>query len=205
MKSQTSSAHPLLYQINTRVWLTELSRAWIASDAGRHPRCRTRSLGQAGLRLDLVLERLADGSPPGKQISRANPEWRREFQETLPDLREDDIAGSGFAITGYTVHPRTGRRCGVGPASRTTQKTRPEADARLRSQSHGAGSSLGRGTPRVLHLPAPSSTWPGRRRTTPGSSAKPATCCWRTAAIPISPAGPTRCSSTTAIPPRKRR
>ena len=25
MKSQTSSAHPLLYQINTRVWLTELS------------------------------------------------------------------------------------------------------------------------------------------------------------------------------------
>ncbi len=25
-------------------------------------------------------------------------------QETLPDLREEDIAGSGFAITGYTVH-----------------------------------------------------------------------------------------------------
>src|SRR5262249_51185137 len=27
-----------------------------------------------------------------------------EFHETLPDLRDDDIPGSGFAITGYTVH-----------------------------------------------------------------------------------------------------
>ena len=35
-------------------------------------------------------------------------EWRREFQETLPDLREEDIAGSGFAITDYTVHSALG-------------------------------------------------------------------------------------------------
>ena len=43
-----------------------------------------------------------------QQVSRSNPEWRREFQETLPDLREEDIAGSGFAITGYTVHENLG-------------------------------------------------------------------------------------------------
>ena len=42
--------------------------------------------------------------PAGQRVSRANHEWRREFQDTLPDLREEDIAGSGFAITGYTVH-----------------------------------------------------------------------------------------------------
>ena len=41
-------------------------------------------------------------------MSRANHEWRREFEDTLPDLREEDIAGSGFAITGYTVHPGLG-------------------------------------------------------------------------------------------------
>jgi glycosidase len=46
--------------------------------------------------------------PAAQRISRANPGWRHEFQETLPDLREDDIAGSGFAITGYTVHPGLG-------------------------------------------------------------------------------------------------
>ena len=44
----------------------------------------------------------------GQQVSRRNPEWRREFEETLPDLREDDIAGSGFAITAYTVHHNLG-------------------------------------------------------------------------------------------------
>ena len=30
--------------------------------------------------------------------------WRREFAETLPDLSDEDIGGSGFAIQGYTVH-----------------------------------------------------------------------------------------------------
>ncbi len=44
----------------------------------------------------------------GQRISRSNPEWRREFQETLPDLCEEDIPGSGFAITGYTVHSNLG-------------------------------------------------------------------------------------------------
>ena len=34
--------------------------------------------------------------PAGQRVSRTNPEWRREFQETLPDLREEDIAGFGF-------------------------------------------------------------------------------------------------------------
>ena len=46
--------------------------------------------------------------PAGQQVSRSNPEWREEFQHTLPDLREEDIAGSGFAITGYTVHQALG-------------------------------------------------------------------------------------------------
>jgi glycosidase len=43
-----------------------------------------------------------------QQVSRSNPEWRKEFQETLPDLREEDIPGSGFAITGYNVHANLG-------------------------------------------------------------------------------------------------
>ena len=65
---------------------------------------------------DSELDRLADlgfdwvwflsvwqTGPAGQRVSRTNPEWRKEFQETLPDLREDDIPGSGLAITGYTV------------------------------------------------------------------------------------------------------
>jgi hypothetical protein len=44
----------------------------------------------------------------GQRVSRSHPEWRREFQATLPDLCEEDIAGSGFAITSYTVHQALG-------------------------------------------------------------------------------------------------
>jgi glycosidase len=43
-----------------------------------------------------------------QQVSRGNPGWRREFHETLPDLCDEDIPGSGFAITGYHVHSALG-------------------------------------------------------------------------------------------------
>ena len=44
----------------------------------------------------------------GRHVSRNDPEWRKEFHETLPDLCDEDIPGSGFAITGYSVHPSLG-------------------------------------------------------------------------------------------------
>jgi glycosidase len=104
----SASRYPLLYQINTRVWLTELS--------GKLGRSATLD----DIR-DADLDRLVEmgfdwvwflsvwqTGPGAQQVSRTNAEWRREFQETLPDLREQDIPGSGFAITGYTVHQSLG-------------------------------------------------------------------------------------------------
>ncbi|MGD0583850.1 MAG: alpha-amylase family glycosyl hydrolase [Bacteroidales bacterium] len=44
----------------------------------------------------------------GQRASRENQGWRKEFLETLPDLVEADIAGSGFAITSYNVHEHMG-------------------------------------------------------------------------------------------------
>jgi len=100
--------YPSLCQINTRVWLTELSRKL----------GRTATLDDIP---DAELDRLAhmgfdwvwflsvwQTGPTAQNVSRSNHEWRKEFQETLPDLREEDIAGSGFAITGYTVHSNLG-------------------------------------------------------------------------------------------------
>ena len=40
--------------------------------------------------------------PTVQAISRSNLQWGREFAATLPDLRVEDIAGSGFAIQGYS-------------------------------------------------------------------------------------------------------
>jgi glycosidase len=100
--------YPALFQINTRVWLTELGRTLrrpatlddISDAALDH-------LAEQGFDWVWFLSVWQTGLA-GQQVSRRNPEWRKEFQETLLDLQEDDIAGSGFAITGYTVHRQLG-------------------------------------------------------------------------------------------------
>ena len=100
--------YPTLYQINTRVWLTELSRG-----LGRPatlddiPDAELDRLAHLGFDWIWMLSVWQTGAA-GQRVSRSNPEWRKEFEETLPDLREEDIAGSGFAITGYTVHQSLG-------------------------------------------------------------------------------------------------
>src|SRR5215831_21058949 len=100
--------YPSLYQINTRVWLTELSRTL----------GRTATLDDIpDTSLDLVAARGFDWvwmlsvwqtGEASRQVSLRNVEWRREFQETLPDLSDADISGSGFAITAYKTHEALG-------------------------------------------------------------------------------------------------
>jgi glycosidase len=100
--------YPSLYQINTRVWLTELSRGLgRAATLDDIPDAELDRLARMGFDWIWMLSVWQTGLV-GQQISRSNPEWRKEFQATLPDLCEADIAGSGFAITGYTVHSQMG-------------------------------------------------------------------------------------------------
>jgi hypothetical protein len=100
--------YPSLYQINTRVWLTAISKS-----LGRRatldevPDEELDRLAARGFDWLWLLSVWCTG-PAAQAISRTRPEWRREFEQTLPDLRDDDIAGSGFAITGCTVHPDLG-------------------------------------------------------------------------------------------------
>ena len=100
--------YPSLYQINTRVWLTELSRALRRpATLDDIPDADLDRLAAMGFDWVWFLSVWQTG-PAGQQVSRRNHEWRQEFEATLPDLREEDIAGSGFAITGYTVHQALG-------------------------------------------------------------------------------------------------
>jgi hypothetical protein len=97
-----------LYQINTRVWLTDLSRT-----LGRPatlddiPDAELDRWAEWGFDWIWLLSVWQTG-PAGQLVSRSNPDWRPGFLETLPDLCEDDIPGSGFAITSYTVHEKLG-------------------------------------------------------------------------------------------------
>jgi len=100
--------YPSLFQINTRVWLTELSRQLgRAATLDDIPDAELDRLAKMGFDWVWFLSVWQTGLA-GQQVSRSNPEWRREFEETLPDLQEEDIGGSGFAITGYTVHKSLG-------------------------------------------------------------------------------------------------
>ena len=190
---------PSLYQVNTRVWLTELSRA-----LGRPatlddiPDAELDRFAAMGFDWIWLLSVWQTG-PAGQRVSRTNPEWRHEFEATLPDLREEDIAGSGFAITGYDVHPRLG---GDAALARLRERLRTRG---LRLLLDFVPNHTGLDHPWVDEHPeyfvagteqdlaqAPQN-YTGRhahaRR--PGARA--------TAATRTSRAGPTRCSSTTAI------
>jgi hypothetical protein len=96
--------YPALYQINTRVWLRELSNSL------RRPAALTdipdAFLDQvAAMGFDYVwfLGLWQTGSA-GRQVSLSHPEWLREFAATLPDFTEADVSGSPFAVTGYSLH-----------------------------------------------------------------------------------------------------
>lgn len=106
--------HPSLYQINTRVWLTGLSR-----NLGRSatlddiPDTELDRLAQRGFDWIWLLSVWQTGAA-SQRVSRSIHGLRKEFEETLPDLREEDIAGSGFAITSYSVHSALGGDAALG-------------------------------------------------------------------------------------------
>ena len=114
--------YPALYQINTRVWLTELAHALgRGATLDDIPDAELDRLAEPGFDWVWFLSVWQTG-PAAQAISRANPEWRREFAATLPDLRDEDIAGSGFAIQGYTVHRALGGAAALARLRRRLQE-----------------------------------------------------------------------------------
>lgn len=123
----TMRLHPCLYEINTRVLLADIARALN----------RRATLDDIP---DAYLERLArEGFDwlwfmgvwrtgiAGRTVSLANAELRHDFEKLLPDVQEQDVCGSSFAIQRYDVHPDLGGNAGL---------------ARLRHRIHARGMRL---------------------------------------------------------------
>lgn len=104
----SKSFFPSLYQVNTRVWLTELS-ANLGRTATLDDISNTEldKLAASGFDWVWFLSVWQTGME-GRRVSRENQGWRKEFEQTLSDLREEDIAGSGFAITKYVASDQLG-------------------------------------------------------------------------------------------------
>jgi len=98
------SQYPSLYQINTRVWLRNLSqRLGRPATLEDIPDQEFDKLTQKGFDWIWPLGVWQTGQA-GRTVSRDHPGWGAEFRELLPDYREEDVCGSCFAITEYTTH-----------------------------------------------------------------------------------------------------
>jgi glycosidase len=96
--------YPALFQVNTRVRLTEL-----AAELGRKatlddiPDAEVDRLAADGFELVWFLGVWQTGEA-ARRVSRSKAEWLAEYHRVLPDFREEDVTGSCFAVRDYRVH-----------------------------------------------------------------------------------------------------
>ena len=103
-----------LFQVNTRVWLTQLAQNYHRpATLDDIPDTALDEWKRQGFEWIYFLGVWQTGTA-AREVSRSNPEWRHEFEALLPDLKEEDICGSCFAVTGYTVHTDLGGNAAMG-------------------------------------------------------------------------------------------
>jgi hypothetical protein len=111
-----SADAPVIYEVNTAVWLGELSRARgelvrlgdVEAEAWN-------SLTPTGV--DAVwLMGVWTRSPAGLRIAEENGELQADFRRALPDLQEGDVIGSPYCVREYSVDPSFGGPAGLASA-----------------------------------------------------------------------------------------
>jgi hypothetical protein len=107
---------PVIYEVNTAVWLGGLSRAagrpLTLGDVARSDWDAITPPGTDAVWLMGVWER----SPAGLALANANPGLRASFREALPDLRPEDATGSPYCVRRYVVDDAFGGRDGLAAA-----------------------------------------------------------------------------------------
>jgi len=95
--------HPLLYEINTRCWLRELSqKASAPITLGSVPDSEFANWKRLGL-THIWLMGVWTSGPLARAEGLRSPEQRQAYSEALPDWSESDVDGSPYAIADYRV------------------------------------------------------------------------------------------------------
>jgi glycosidase len=114
----TWSRHPVVYEINTWVWLSS-----IASKIGRSvhlssvPASAWDALATYGFEA-VWLMGVWERSPASRSISNHNQTLLDDFRRALPDFRPEDNVGSAYSVRRYTVAPELGGAAGLATARR---------------------------------------------------------------------------------------
>ncbi|MCX6234347.1 MAG: alpha-amylase family glycosyl hydrolase [Bacteroidetes bacterium] len=114
--------YPVIYEINTWIWLQELSRKY-----DRH--ITLSSVPQqewdflSSFDVDAVwLMGVWERSPAGLQIAISNEGMMSDFRHALPDLQPQDIVGSPYCVRRYVVGDNLGGKEGLAAARTALQK-----------------------------------------------------------------------------------
>jgi len=100
--------HPLLFEVNTRVLLRELSqKAGKTITLGTIPNKVIDSWQELGFDTIWLMGVWTTGEI-GLGIAKAHSGLQEEFRRVLPDLQEDDIIGSPYAVKAYSVSKELG-------------------------------------------------------------------------------------------------
>ncbi|MER5252227.1 alpha-amylase [Streptomyces sp. NPDC002855] len=110
-------AQPVVHEVNTRVWLREIGLRTGGGPAGLAdvPKDVWDEITPAGI--DAVwLMGVWERSPRGRAIALENPALRGAFAQAVPDIGEEDIAGSPYCIRRYEVDAALGGAEGLAAA-----------------------------------------------------------------------------------------
>lgn len=109
-------SHPVLYEINTWVWLHDLSVKYNARlTLATVPAAEWDAIGALGF--DAVwLMGVWERSPAGRAIALHSDDLLAEFRRVLPDFTASDVAGSPYCIRNYEVDAALGGRTGLAAA-----------------------------------------------------------------------------------------
>jgi hypothetical protein len=110
------AGHPVIYEINTAVWLDELSRkAGERVTLASVPPAEWDAATPAGV--DAVwLMGVWERSPAGLAVATGNQELQSSFREALPDVQAADIIGSPYCVRRYVVDGAFGGPTGLSQA-----------------------------------------------------------------------------------------
>jgi Alpha amylase, catalytic domain len=114
--------YPTVYEINTWVWLAELSSKTRAPvDLGSVPSSQWDAI--AALGFDAVwLMGVWERSPAGIAIANKNSDLLDDFRRALPDFRPEDNVGSPYCVRRYEVDARLGGTQGLAVARKQLAK-----------------------------------------------------------------------------------
>jgi hypothetical protein len=108
--------HPVIYEINTLIWLGELSsRYGRPVTLGEVPAPAWDEVALPGV--DAVwLMGVWERSPAGLEIALRDASLQESFRAALPDLRPEDVAGSPYCVRDYVVDASLGGPEGLAAA-----------------------------------------------------------------------------------------